>query len=399
MPVFQYQALTAGGRLMKGTIEAGSAEQARQMLAEMRLQDATLELAALPTPRSRVGRAELLLFNQQLASITRAGVSLERGLREIAADIEKPSMRALVTDLAADLQSGMSVEQAFERRQGLFPPLYGHIVKAGVQSGRLAEMLTSLNRHLEMEGQTRRILLEAITYPLVVLTLASILLTAIFIVVIPPFRWIFTDFDSNLPYLTKVFLDIADHVIPFWATVGLIVAGVVVLFRVLALSPGGRRSKEAFYFRLPVLGRLIHRSLMSRMSDAMALLVGAGCGLPTAARLAFSATGSQTFVTEGERLAENLERGLNIVEAGAFCPNVPPLFFYSMQAGYQRNELQDNLYSLCDMYTQQAHTHQSRLQGLLLPLLIVAVGGVVGMAVMAMFLPMVGLLQAMQGSH
>ena len=397
MSIFQYQALTSGGRLMKGTIEAATPQQAQQMLDEMHLQNATLAAVPPPPPRSRVGRTELLLFNQQLASIARAGVPLDRGLREVAADIQKPALRSLVNAIADDLQAGVSVEDAFTKRAGLFPPLYGHIVRAGVQSGRLGEMLTSLNRHLEMEGQTRRILLEAITYPLVVLSIAAVLLTFIFMYMIPSFRNIYADMGGNLPMVTRLFLDVADNVIPFWIVVGTIIAAIVATLVTLSQYPGGRRFKESIYFRLPVLGRLYHRSMMSRLSDAMAVLVGAGVDLPTASRLAFSTTGSETFRAEGQQLAGELERGQNIVEAGTFCQHVPPLFFYSMQAGYQRNELTDNLYSLCDMYAQQVRTHQSRLQGLLLPLMIVLVGGVIATAVAAMFMPMVGILQCVQG--
>jgi len=246
MAIFQYQALTGGGRLMKGTIEAASVEQAQQILDEMHLQDAVLSSALPPPPRSRVGRAELLLFNQQLASIARAGVPLDRGLREVADDVQKASLRKVINEIADDLQAGVSVEEAFRRRQGLFPPLYGHIVRAGVQSGRLAEMLTSLNRHLEMEGQTRRILVEATTYPAVVLSIAAILLTAIFTLVIPAFRPIFRDMGVGLPVLTRFFLDLADHVLPFWLGVATVVAAFVALLTILSRSPaaGGSRSRS-----------------------------------------------------------------------------------------------------------------------------------------------------------
>jgi type II secretory pathway component PulF len=355
-----------------------------------------MENVPSPPPRGRIGRTELLLFNQQLASITRSGVPLERGLREIAADIEKPSMRKLVTELEDDLQSGTSVEEAFARRQSLFPPLYGHIVKAGIQSGRLGEMLTSLNHHLETEGQTRRILLEAVTYPIVVLTIAAILLVSVFLLVIPGFERIFEEMGGTLPALTQFFLAAARNVVPICVTLGAIIAGLALLSVALSASAAGRRFKESIYFHMPVLGRLYHRSLLSRLSDAMALLVSAGCDLPASARLAFAATGSETFHAEGDQLAGQLEKGESIIEAGTLCRHVPPLFFYSMQAGYQRNELQDNLYGLSDMYSQQVRTHQGRLQGLLLPIMILLVGGVIATAIMAMMAPLVAMLKVVQ---
>lgn len=397
MPTYEYSALTQGGRLMKGTIEASSPQQAGQTLAEMRLQVQSIDAVRPPPLRSRFGRAELLLFNQQLASITKAGVPLDRSLRELAGDIDKPKMRKLVLELADDLETGMGVEEAFDKQKSFFPPLYGHIVKAGVKSGRLSEMLASLNRHLETEGTTRRIVIEAITYPLVVLIIAAVLLTGIFTWVIPMFEGILGDLGhEQLPGLTRFFLELSRNVVPFWIMIGIVTAGLAMAFCSLSLSAGGRRFKENIYFSLPVLGRLYHRGLLSRVSDALAVVVGAGCDLPTATRMAFSATGSQTFLDEGESLAKQLESGQDILRAGAVCKHVPALFFYSMQTGSQRHELQDNLYSLSDMYSQQVRVHQARLQSLLLPMMIVVVGGAIAVTIMAMFLPFVGVLRSVQ---
>jgi type II secretory pathway component PulF len=398
MARFRYQGLTDGGRLMRGELEAASVEQARELLAGMRIEVQSVEEAPSPPPRARIGRAELVLFNQQLASIAQAGVPLDRGLREIARDIQKPAVRRLALALADDLQAGVSVEQAFERHRASLPPLYGRIIKAGLQSGRLGEMLVSLNRHLEVQGRTRRIVIEAVTYPAVVLALAAVLLTVIFSTVIPSFREIFVGMNAQLPVLTLFLLELARNVVPFWLTVGAVIGGTVLAWMALSRSAWGRRTEEAVYLRVPILGRLYHRSLLSRLTDTLAMLVGSGCDMPTAVRLAFASTGSQTLLEEGELMAEALERGEDLTTAGVFCRHVPPLLFYSMRSGIQRNELQDNLYGLSDMYALQAQTHQTRLQGILMPIMIILVGGVVALAIVAMFMPMVSLIQNVQRS-
>ena len=397
MATFEYQALTSSGRMMTGTLEATSADQAGEMLTEMQLTVNSIDKTSSRRPRSRVGRNEFLLFNQQLASITKAGIPLERGLRELVSDIESRSVRKLVGELADDLEAGVSIEGAFDRRRRLFPPLYGRIVRAGVQTGRLSEMLTSLNRHLEVSNQTQRIFLEAISYPLVVLSLAAVLLTLIFYFIIPHFVTLFSDMGQRLPYITLAFIKAAENVIPFWIGVGVVVGGIVVLFMTLGRFPAGRLWKEAFYMKIPVIGRLFHRSLLSQLSDAMALLITAGCDMPTCLRLGADATGSETIKTQCETLASGVEQGENIVEAGALCPTIPPLFVYSVQLGSQRNELQDNLYSLSEMYAQQTRTNQARLHAILFPTMVIAVGIVVGFAVIAMFLPLVSMLNAVSG--
>src|SRR3990172_7923864 len=114
----------------------------------MQLSVNSIDAARPQKLKTAIGRNEFLLFNQQLASIAKAGIPLERGLRELAADVSSNSMRRLIDDIAGELEAGVSIEEAFEKRQKRFSPIYGRILKAGVETGRLSEMLTSLNRHL-----------------------------------------------------------------------------------------------------------------------------------------------------------------------------------------------------------------------------------------------------------
>jgi len=356
MATFEYNALTSAGRLMKGTIEAASPDEASELLKQMQLTVNSIDKAKPAKPKTAVGRNEFMLFNQQLASIAKAGIPLERGLRELASDVTSRSMRRLIDDIATELEAGVSIEQAFEKRQKAFPPLYGRILKAGVETGRLSEMLTSLNRHLELAGQTRRIIFEAMGYPAVVLVLGAVVITAVFLTVIPHYRAIFGELlgVGRLPALTQLFLRMASNVVPFWLTVALLVAAALVILKILSGSAAGRRFRESLLLAVPVFGRVYHSSMLSRMAEAMAMMVAAGCDMPACLRLASGAAGSEKLISESESLARQVEQGTNIVEAGQFCRVIPRLFLYSVQLGTQRNELQDNLHSLGQMYAEQA---------------------------------------------
>ncbi len=400
MATFEYNALTSAGRLMKGTLEAGSREEADELLRQMQLSVNSVEKAKPERPKTAIGRSEFVLFNQQLASITKAGIPLERGLRELTRDVHSRSMRRLVDAIAADLEKGIGIEQAFERRQKHFPPLYGRILKAGVETGRLSEMLTSLNRHLEMANQTRRIIFEAISYPAVILVLAAVILTGVFTFIIPHFGAVLTEMTDarSLPKLTQLFLGMARNVGPFWLTVGCIIAAIIVLFALLSASPAGRRFKESLFLSIPVVGRVYHSSVLSRMAEAMAIMVAAGCDMPVSLRLSSGATGSEKLILESEVLAGQIEQGANILEAGQFCRMIPRLFLYSVQLGAQRNELQDNLYSLGQMYAEQARCGQARLQAVLLPVMLIAVGGFLAMTILAMFATMIQIITTLSAS-
>jgi len=379
---------------MKGTIEAGSREEAGELLQQMELAVNSIEKAKPQKPKTAIGRNEFILFNQQLVSITKAGIPLERGLRELASDISSKSMRKLIDAIAGELEAGVSIEEAFEKRQKRFPPLYGRILKAGVETGRLSEMLTSLNRHLELANQTRRIIFEALSYPAVILALAAVILTTVFLIIIPQFGLILTEMTEGamLPKLTRLFLSMAENVVPFWIGVGLLVVAILFIVRILSSFPAGRRFKESLFLRAFVIGRVYHSSVLSRMAESMAMMVAAGSDMPACLRLASGSTGSEKLVLESEMLATAVEQGANILEAGQLCRMIPRLFLYSIQLGTQRNELQDNLYSLGQMYSEQARCGQARLQAVLLPCMLIVVGGILAMAVLSMFLPMITII-------
>jgi type IV pilus assembly protein PilC len=395
MATYEYQALTGADRLMKGTIEAATPQQAAQMLGEMQLTVNSVEKAPAPRLKTPVGRNEFLLFNQQLAAITRAGIPLERGLRELAKDIASRSMRKLISEIAGELESGVGIEEAFEKRQKHFPPLYGQILKAGVETGRLSEMLTSLNRQLEVTNRTRRIVFEATCYPLVVLMLAAVIVSAMFLLVIPQFNEIYLDFGIELPVATKLLLEMPQYVVPFWIGLGCVVGVFILSAKFLSSTPTSRMYKEGVLLRIPVFGRLFLSSLLGRLADAMALLIGAGSDMPGCMRLAANSTGSEKLKREAEMVAAQLDEGSNIIEAGQLCRLIPRLFLYSMQLGAQRNELQDNLYSLAQMYSHQVQCYQGRLQALLLPILLVFLGGIIALCVISLFLPMITMLQSL----
>jgi len=397
MATFEYEALTASGRRMTGTVEGASHEEARRVLDGMQLTVRSITKAVPPRPRTAIGRSEFLLFNQQLAAIARAGIPLERSLRELAADAASPRMRRLIETIAGELESGTPLGEAFGKHHGPVPALYGRIIEAGVRSGRLGEMLTSLNRHSETAAQTRRIVFEATCYPAVLVAFAAMIFTGTLLYVVPPFESIFEEMGTRVPRATEALFALSHSVGPIWLVLGGLGVSLVALRFLLAGFAAGRRFKETVSLSLPVLGRLYRDSLLNRLADAMAMLIGAGCDMPTCLRLAAGTTGSEWVQGECESIARHVEQGGDIMAAAGSCRILPSLFLYSIQVGAQRNELSDSLYGLSEMYSDQAHIGQGRLQALLLPLLLVVVGAFVGSAIVALFLPVVHLLTAMQG--
>jgi type IV pilus assembly protein PilC len=204
-----------------------------------------------------------------------------------------------------------------------------------------------------------------------------------------------SDGEGQLPWLTQVFLGMVDNVVPFWIGVFILVALALATYAILSASPGGRRIKESVLLGVPIMGRLYRSGILARIAEAMALLIGAGCQMGQCLRLSAGASGSEKMKLDCDVLAGEIEEGVPIMEAGHACRMIPRLFLYSVQLGSQRNELQDNLLSLGQMYGEQTRCLQANLQAILLPAMIILVGGFVATMILAMFLPMVSIISAL----
>jgi type IV pilus assembly protein PilC len=398
MSLFAYQSLTESGRLMTGTIEAGDPEQARQMLADMKLQVSELEKVRESPVPAAVGKNDFLLFNQQLAALTKAGIPLERGLRELANDSGSGKMKRLILQIADELEQGIPLAQAMEKRRQYFPPLYANILKAGIETGRLSEMLTNLNRHMEIEQRTRRIVIESLSYPLFVLALAAVILTFLFAGIIPSFEEIvgdMTDGSRSFPALTYYIFVASHHVWHFWIIIGCGFLALAFLWKLLTLTVAGNRFLERVLLGVPLLGSAWRHGLLARLAQTMSVLVSSGSPMPLTVRLAGQSSGSLLLDRDCELLAGQIEQGSGILEGGMSCRILPRLFLYSVQLGAQRNSLPENLNGLGQMYVQRTHLLQGRVQTLLLPAMIIAVGIMIGLTVLAMFLPMIKIMEVL----
>ncbi|MDH4202257.1 MAG: type II secretion system F family protein [Phycisphaerae bacterium] len=398
MALFEYRSVTTSGRLMTGTIEAADIEQAKASLAEMNVQVTELEKTKESATPKSIGHNEFVLFNEQLASLTKAGIPLEQGLRELAHDAGSSKMRSLINSIADELERGTPIDEAVGKHQKDFPPLYGLILKSGVETGRLSEMLTNLNRHLQVELRTKRIIVESLTYPAVVLVAAALIVTGLLLLIIPTFAEVLSDMSdgkAGLPYLTQFVLDMSTHVWDFWLVIGVIAVVFAFIWKSMAFSAAGRKTKERFFRSLPLMGRVFRNGSMARFSECMSVLINAGCTLDDAVELSGQSSSSELLKQDCGILAAQLKEGSNFLEAGMGCKTIPRLFLYSVQLGAQRNELKENLNSLGRMYAAKTFSLQSQMQGLMEPLLIILLGGLVGTIVLAMFLPMVKMIQVL----
>ncbi|GMU20833.1 MAG: hypothetical protein AMXMBFR13_09290 [Phycisphaerae bacterium] len=395
MPWFEYEGLTPGGTAIAGRVEAASSERARTSLADTLIEVRELHQSEPPPPqRGRLRPDDLVFFNQQLASLAEAGIALDEGLAQLARDVQEPRLRGWLEGLVEDLRRGTPLDQAIAAREAGLPILYSRVLRSGMETGHLSATLLNLNQHLRLAGNTRRIVWEVTAYPLIVLVLALGLMGVLFTTVIPQFRDIFRDFGTQLPAITRLLLDVAD-VFPIIALVlGIIVVGAAFGWHFLRFTPGGRSFRESLVLGLPVIGRVHRASLMARFLRSVSTAIGSGLPLPQAIRLASGATGSMILEADADHLAREVERGQSIFVANQSTRVVPPLFGYCVQIAAGRDALPAAIAQLAQSYERRAVQSQSLIRTILLPAIVVLVGGGLALIVVAMFLPLVHLINS-----
>ncbi len=398
MAWFEYEGVCPNGTAIAGRIEAEDREAARLMLSEtLRLSVGDVRAATSPPRRAPVSDEDFIFFNEQLASLASAGMALDEGLQQLARDVTSPRLRRLIQDVVADLQRGQPLEEAIARRENQFPSLYGRVIRAGVQTGQLPATLLNLNQHLRLMGETRRILWETLTYPLVVLMMAFAIASFFFLMVAPKIREVYADFGAVLPSLTLLLMGVSDAYVTILIAVAAIGIGLLILWQLLRTTPGGRKIRETVAGAVPLFGRVYRASLVSRFVRSVATCVRAGLPLPESLRLAGGVTGSERMTDQADRLAAAVEQGQSIFDAAQLCPWIPGIFGYTLQAAIGRDAIPVALAELAATYESRATHLLALLRTVLFPTLVIVVGLILGTGIVAIFLPLVTLINSVSG--
>ena len=392
---FAYQAQSIDGTALNGTLEGRTAEEVQAKLAAIQLRVLKV-VPAQEEPRRgrRLGEDDFLIFNQQLAHLTRAGLPVETGLRLIADDIRSGRLARAAQDVAGELERGVPLKEAFSRHANRFPALYGRLLEAGANLGNLPAMLFGLGRHLALVGRLREMLWRTISYPLMVLAGVSLVLLFVAKILMPRMEELYHSMaEIQIPWLTQALLAVS-HVYPavFFGVWSAIAA--LVLYQGMSKLAGMRGiAWEALWMRTPVVGGILKANLMARWIDALRLGVEAGLDLPRAIGLAAQATGGggRALRMEAARLSELITQGQPVgTFQGKLIPATVPA---ALEMAAHGGDLPVALATLAEMYEQQAEYRLRLLPSFLTPLLMVVIGGGIGLCIAALFLPLMEALR------
>jgi type II secretory pathway component PulF len=340
---------------------------------------------------------DLITLNEEIAGMARAGLPLDQGLAAMAREMKHGRLQQVTAELAADLRSGLTLPEALERQGKRVPPFYSALVAAGIRSGQIGDVLATLTAYARAIADLRATIIGALFYPVVIIVLALALFAFICFLLIPQFEKIFNDFRLRLPAVTSALLEISRHALEIFVLPLVLVVLCIVVFKLtVGLTAWGRRMWAQALYALPVLGMLLRSARLYGFTDLLGILVDHKVPLPEAYILAGKASSDPLMAQNADLVYRSLCQGMPLGEALREHRLVPELIAWMTALGERRGTLGKTLHQVADMYRRQAEMRASLLRNVLPPFLILVTSGVLAILfVLAVFLPMFALLEAL----
>jgi len=438
MPVFTYEAMDAKGKPTKGTLEVANQSEALTRLKEMGYfptkvvesdkgkekdkdkKDAKDGKAApagkgggkgkgkggalqinikIPGFGGKVGTKTLCNFTRQLATLVDAGLPLLRGLTVLAKQEKDPTLKEILGKLALGIEGGSTFSEALAQHPKTFNKLFVNMVKAGELGGVLEVTLTRLAEFAEKAEKIKGKVKAALFYPVAVLTVAVGIVALLMIVVVPKFEEIFKDMlgDEGLPEFTMLVLNISRFIQHnFIATVG-IVAGIVIAFKLFVRTKFGARVFDRFQLVIPVFGPVISKVAISRFTRTLGTLVSSGVPILQSLNIVRETSSNIMFAEAVQSIHDSVKEGESITAPLEASKIFPPMVVSMVDVGEQTGALPEMLMKVADNYEEEVDNAVSAMTSLLEPIMIVFLAVIVGSIVIAMFLPLIKLMDSLGG--
>jgi len=412
MATFQYEALDKAGRASKGTIDAASPDEAREKLKAQGMHPTaiaakgggkggkkggkeTRERAKTFTLSAGVSNSELTQFTRQFSTLIEAGLPVVRALDILEQMLKPGSLRNVVMDVRDEVESGSSLSEAMMKSPKAFDELYTSMIRAGETGGLLGTILNRLADFREKSQKLQRQIVGALIYPAAVMTVAGAILTLIIMFIVPKFKKMFEDMNIQMPMITEVLLNLADVMVSYWYLMPLIPAALIGGIWGARKTRGGKYASDQVMLYLPVFGTIVKKSTISRFCRTLGELSAAGVPILDALGILRTAVGNMVVaeavndihsaIREGESIADPMRR------SGVFDIMVVNM----IEVGEETGELDKMLIKIADTYDNEVDVLVAAMMSLLEPFLIVGMGGAVGFIVIALFLPLISIIEGL----
>jgi type IV pilus assembly protein PilC len=400
MASFAYSAINSLGVESTGEISAPDVNAARDQLRQRGLRPVALDEVGGATAggrRKKVKQRSLQIFSRQFATMIDAGLNVVSSLVILEQQTDDKALAEVIREVRADVEGGMLLSQAMGKHPHVFDRLYIAMVEAGEAAGILDSVLDRVAVQIEKEMKIKRRVKGAMIYPTLVMCFAFLVLAGMLMFLVPIFEDIFKDLGGELPILTKVVVAASDLFKGYWFIIFPGIGFGLWGFRRWKKTPAGRQVWDRFKLRAPAgIGKVVLKVTMARFSRTLATLVAAGVDIIKALEISGTTAGNWVVESALADVRAKVHQGVPIAQPLIEDPVFPPLVSQMVKVGEETGELEKMLDKIADFYEDEVDASIQALTSIVEPLMMMGVGVVVGIIIIAMYMPMFKLLQLVE---
>ena len=411
MSLYRFTGRDAQGGKIIGSRESGSADSlASELLAE-RITPLTIEEQAQASDsdvfaqlkeslrRKHVDLEELIIFCRQMYSLSKAGVPIIRAIGGLAESSRNLYLREVLQAVRSDLEGGQGMAVALNAHPKVFNTLFVSMISVGENTGQLDQAFRQLSVYLELERETRKRIKQATRYPLFVLSAMAVALVVINLFVIPAFSKVFAQFKADLPWATQILIGTSQFFQDFWWLLALLFGGSLFGFFKWIETDAGALKWDQIKLRLPIVGGIFERIALARFTRTFAMMYRAGVPLLQTLSINSASVGNRYIGQAILAMREGIERGEALTRTASASGLFTPLVLRMMAVGEETGALDDLFVEVADFYEQEVDYDLKQLADAIEPILIVAMGIMVLVLALGVFLPMWELASAAKGGR
>ena len=403
MPLFEYIVRTEEGKRLEGTIEAKTLNNANEKLLSKKYTIVKLSekevvfdflgpfldrlSLSVETIKNRIPLTTLVFFTRQLSTMFSAGLTLEKSIFFLSQEEKNKKFKKILGSMDRNIKRGMLLSDTLERNPGVFSNLFISMVRAGEVSGKLSETLEELAVYLESVEETQRKVKSAMYYPVFIIGFLVMTLFLTFTFLIPSFSSVYDSLGSELPYYTVLMVNFGEWLQSNIFSVLFISTVSIISIWLLFLTDTGKLFKDRLLLRVPIFGKIIKDNILSKFSKTFGILVNAGVPIIDTFGLVKKVVDNRVYELAIIDSSTSIENGLNISQALKNTGEFPSVMIQLLSTGEETGEIDTLALKASEFYTKQVNASVDRLTSIIEPALIILVGGVIGIIVIATYLP------------
>ena len=378
-------------RLVRGEVVAKDEEEARKKLQRRGIRP--LRISKVKTARKRrITQEDITVFTRQLATMMKAGLPLMQAFEIVARGHSNPSMTEMLMQVRSDVEQGSALGKSFSKYPKYFDRFYCNLVSAGESGGVLENLLDKLAVYKEKTQAIKKKVKTALTYPIAIIVVAIALIFIMMMFVLPAFKEVYANMGAELPGLTQLVMNLSDLFVDYgWIMIILLIASAFGLYKLHEKSPTFQKRIDALILRLPIFGTIVRKATIARWARTTSTLFAAGVPLVEVLDSVAGASGNILYEEATQDIRAKVTQGLSLTSSMQSTDMFPNMVIQMAAIGEESGSLDDMLNKAAEFYEDEVDNSVSRLSALMEPIIMVVLGSLIGILLIAMYLPLFNL--------